>query len=58
MNLAPEKKGMGFKSAASNIAQKEGVPKSNAFAILASATRKAGMGARKANPNLNKVKGF
>lgn len=52
-----EHKGMGFKAAAANIQHKEGVPKSRAFAILASATRKAGSAARKANPNLNRVKG-
>ena len=47
---------MGFKAAASNIAHKEGKPMKAAMAILASGTRKAGAAARKANPNLNKVK--
>jgi hypothetical protein len=49
-------KGMGFKAASTSIAKKEGVPMKNAMAILASGTRKAGSAARKANPNLNKVK--
>ncbi len=51
------KKGMGFKAAQANIAKKEGVSKDRAGAILASATRKASPAAKKANPNLKKVKG-
>jgi len=47
----------GFKSVQSKIAKKEGVSKEAAGAILASATRKASPGAKKANPNLKKVKG-
>lgn len=50
-------KGMGFKAAQANIAKKEGVSSKAAGAILASSTRKASAGAKKANPNLNKVKG-
>jgi hypothetical protein len=55
--MKKEKKGMGFKAAQSNIAAKEGVSKKAAGAILASATRNASAKAKKANPNLNKVKG-
>ena len=51
-----EKKGMGFKAAAKNIQKKEGVSAKSAGAILASATRKASATAKKANPNLKKVK--
>lgn len=50
-------KGMGFKAAQKNIAAKEGVPMKNAGAILASAARNASAKAKKANPNLKKVKG-
>lgn len=50
-------KGMGFKAAQANIAKKEGVSSKAAGAILASSTRKASPAAKKANPNLNKVKG-
>ena len=50
-------KGMGFKAAQKQIAQKSGGPMKNAGAILASATRKASPAAKKANPNLKKVKG-
>lgn len=51
------KKGMGFKAAQKSIAQKEGVPMQNAGAILASSARKASAVAKRANPNLSKVKG-
>ena len=54
--MATSKKGEGFKKAASQIAKKEGVSKKSAGAILASATRKASPEAKKANPNLKKVK--
>ena len=50
-------KGEGFKAAAKSISKKEGVSKKSAGAILASATRNASKGAKKANPNLKKVKG-
>jgi hypothetical protein len=50
------KKGMGFKAAQNQIAKKEGVSKKAAGAILASSTRKASAKAKKANPNLKKVK--
>lgn len=51
------KKGMGFKAAQKNIASKEGLPMKNAGAILAKASRGASKGAKKANPNLKKIKG-
>jgi len=51
------KKGIGFKAAQNSIAAKEGVSKKSAGAILASATRGASAKAKKANPNLNRVKG-
>lgn len=51
------KKGEGFKAAQKSIAAKEGVPMKNAGAILASAGRKASAKAKKANPNLKKIKG-
>lgn len=50
------RKGMGFKAAAQNIAAKQGVPIKQANAELAASTRKASPAAKKANPNLNKVK--
>ena len=50
-------KGMGFKAAANSIAKKEGVSKKSAGAILAASSRGASAKAKKANPNLNKVKG-
>jgi len=46
----------GFKNVAEGISKKEGMPMKNAMAVLASGTRKASPAARKANPNLNKVK--
>jgi hypothetical protein len=47
----------GFKAVQSKIAAKEGVSKDAAGAILASASRNASAGAKKANPALSKVKG-
>lgn len=47
----------GFKNVASKIAGKEGVSKKRAGAMLAAATRRASSAAKKANPNLKKVKG-
>jgi hypothetical protein len=47
----------GFKAVAQSIESKEGVSKERADAILASSTRKASPAAKRANPNLNKVKG-
>jgi hypothetical protein len=51
------KKGMGFKAAQSQIAKRQGISQARAGAILASATRKASPAAKRANPNLKKVKG-
>lgn len=47
----------GFKAVQKSIEKKEGVSKQRAGAILASASRNASAGAKKANPNLKKVKG-
>lgn len=46
----------GFKSVASNIANKEGVSRKSAGAILAASTRKASTSAKKTNPRLNRVR--
>jgi hypothetical protein len=50
-------KGMGFKAAAASVAKKQGVSKERASAIIAAGARKASPAAKKANPNLKKVKG-
>lgn len=50
-------KGMGFKAAQKSIAKKQGLPMKSAGAILAAGARKASPAAKKANPNLMKVKG-
>jgi acetyl-CoA acetyltransferase len=55
--LAPVHKGMGFSAAQSNIAKRQGISQERAGAILAASTRNASRSAKKANPNLNKVKG-
>ena len=55
--MAAAKKGMGFAAAQKSIAKKSGVSMESAGAILASSTRKASPAAKKANPNLKKVKG-
>lgn len=46
----------GFKAVQSKIASKEGVSKKRAGAILAASTRGASAKAKRANPNLKKVK--
>lgn len=46
----------GFKAVQSKIAAKQGISKDRAGAILASASRNASAKAKKANPNLRKVK--
>jgi hypothetical protein len=46
----------GFKAVQRSI-EKQGHSKESAGAILASATRRASASAKKANPNLKKVKG-
>jgi hypothetical protein len=47
----------GFKAVQSKIAKKEGISKDKAGAILAASSRNASAKAKKANPNLKKVKG-
>lgn len=47
---------MSFKAVAKQIAKRQGVSKKTAGAELAASTRRASPAARKANPNLNKVK--
>ena len=47
----------GFKAVQAKIAKKQGVSKQAAGAILAASTRKASPAAKKANPNLKRVKG-
>jgi hypothetical protein len=51
------KKGMGFKAAQKGIAKKQGISMDRAGAILAAGARKASPAAKRANPNLMKVKG-
>lgn len=53
----PVAKGMGFKAAAAGVAKKQDVSKAAANAIIAAGARKASPAAKKANPNLAKVKG-
>jgi hypothetical protein len=50
-------KGMGFKAAAASIEKKEGVSKEDADRIIAAGARSASAKAKRANPNLKKVKG-
>jgi len=47
----------GFKAVQSKIAKKSGVGQERAGAILAASTRRASPAAKKANPNLKKVRG-
>ena len=47
----------GFKAVQSKIAGERGVGKERAGAILAAATRRASPAAKRANPNLKRVKG-
>ncbi len=51
------KKHPGFKAVQSSIAKKQGISKEAAGAILAASSRKASPAAKRANPNLKKVKG-
>lgn len=46
----------GFKAVQNKIASKEGIGEKAAGAILASQSRHASAGARRANPRLNRVK--
>lgn len=50
-----EKKGMGFSKAAAAVSKSQGIPASNARAIIAAGAQKASAKAKKANPNLKKV---
>jgi hypothetical protein len=50
-------KGEGFKAAEKSVEKKEGYSKERASAIIAAGARNASKGAKKANPNLKKVKG-
>jgi len=47
----------GFKAVASSIANKQGISKQSASAILAAGARKASKSAVKANPRLKKISG-
>ncbi len=47
----------GFKAAAASIAQKQGISRDRAGAILAASSRGASKSAKRKNPRLNKVKG-
>jgi hypothetical protein len=53
----PMAKGMGFKAAQKGIAKRQGVSQERAGAILAASTRGASAAAKRANPNLKRVKG-
>jgi len=55
--MAGKKTNPGFAKVAAGIAKKQGISKSGASAILASAGRKASPKAIKANPNLKKISG-
>lgn len=50
------KKLTGFAAVQASIAKKQGISQNSAGAILASGARKASPAAKKANPNLKKVK--
>lgn len=47
----------GFNAVAAKIAQRQGIPLDRAKAELAASTRRAGPAAKRANPNLRRVKG-
>jgi len=47
----------GFAKVAANIARKQGIPLDRAKAELAASTRRASPAAKRANPNLKRVKG-
>jgi hypothetical protein len=57
MTMAKGKKGMGFKAAAGSVAKREGMSMKSASAVIAAGARNASAGAKRANPNLKKVKG-
>jgi hypothetical protein len=51
------KKHPGFQAVKKSIAKSEGIPEKNAAAILAASSRGASAKAKKANPNLKRLKG-
>ena len=55
--MASKKKHPGFQKVQKEIAKKQGISEERAGAILASGARKASPAAKRANPNLKKVKG-
>lgn len=55
--MAKARKGMGFDAAARSVAARQGLPASRARAIIAAGARKASAKAKRANPNLRKVRG-
>jgi len=55
--MANTKKHPGFKAVQNKIANRQGISKKRAGAILASATRKASAKAVRKNPRLKRVKG-
>lgn len=55
--MAKSKAHPGFAKVQASIAKKEGIPKANAGAILAAASRGASAKAKANNPALKKVKG-
>lgn len=48
----------GFQNVANQISRSTGESKENASKMLATSTRRASSGAKKANPRLKKVKGY
>jgi len=54
--MAKSKSHPGFKAVQARIASKEGVSKKSTGAILAAASRKASLAAKRKNPALRKVK--
>lgn len=56
MALTKPRKGMGFKAAQASVQKREGVSKESAAKIIASGARNASSSAKRANPNLKKVK--
>lgn len=55
--MPAKKKHPGFEKTQEKIAKEQGISKERAGAILAEGARKASPAAKKANPNLKKVKG-
>jgi hypothetical protein len=57
MMAAKKKAHPGFKAVQNQIAQRQGISKKRAGAILASQGRKASPAAKKRNPRLKRIKG-